>query len=360
MSQASPSKARIAWPDAARGLAITLVVLHHAIQFTGEAGLAVPAWDALTEFLRTMRMPLFFMAAGLFAGKWTRAPWRDLFRSKILLFAWVFAIWEVIRWGTFNLIPRESEESGILNLVLHFFIWPIGGWFILVLGIFFIVARLTARLDRRIQLAAAAAISIVWFSGFTTGNRAWDGMLLFYVFFVFGCYWRDWVTARAERLTWWAGAAIVVAWGAAAGVLGIFHLGDAPVLGFALRVLGLAGGVAIALGLQRFAWLCGLGTKTLPIYMVHPILIFAAVSGVLALGGAQWAGVGWWLPPAVGALALLASLGIAIAAPRIGAAWLFETPVWLTRLYNRATSRRIQRPSAEAPAPQAETRSPTR
>jgi uncharacterized membrane protein YcfT len=356
----SAGRTRIAWPDAARGLAITLVVLHHAIQFTGDAGLAVPAWDGLTEFLRTMRMPLFFMAAGLFAGKWTRAPWRDLFRSKILLFAWVFAIWEVIRWGAFNLIPRESEESGILNLVLHFFIWPVGGWFVLVLGIFFLVARLTVRVDRRIQLAVAAAISIVWFSGFTTGNRAWDGMLLFYVFFVFGCYWRDWVTIRAERLTWWAGAAIVGAWVAAAGVLGLLNLGDAPVLGFALRVLGLAAGIALALALQRLVWLRTLGTKTLPIYMVHPILIFAAVSGVLALGGAQWAEVGWWLPPAIGGIALLASFGIAIAAPRVHAEWLFHTPGWLTRLYDRATRPRRPDPVAETAETQAETRSPTR
>lgn len=343
MSRSALSAAqRIAWPDAARGLAIALVVLHHSIQFTGEAGLAVPIWDTLTEFLRTMRMPLFFMAAGLFAGKWTRAPWRDLFRSKILLFGWVFAIWVVIRWGAFNLIPRESEESGILNLVLHFFIWPIGGWFILVLGIFFIVARLTAKVDRRIQLAVAAAISLVWFSGFTTGNRAWDGMLLFYVFFVFGCYWRGWVAARAETLTWWSRAGIVAVWVIAAGVLGYFHLGDAPVFGFALRVLGLAAGVALALSLQRLMWLRTLGTRTLPIYMVHPILIFAAVSGVVALGGAQWAAVGWWLPPTIGVMALVLSYGIAIGAPRIGAGWLFDTPGWLTRAYNRATRPRTR------------------
>ncbi|MCS5735586.1 acyltransferase family protein [Herbiconiux daphne] len=335
---------RIPWPDAARGLAIALVVFHHAIQFTGEAGLSEPVWGILTEFLRTMRMPLFFMAAGLFAGKWVLvAPWRDMLRSKVLLFVWVFAIWVLIRWGTFNLIPRQNEESGWLNLVLHFFIWPLGGWFILALAIFFVVAKATARVDPRIQLAVAALFALIWFGGEYFDNRAWDGLFMFYVFFIFGCYWRTWINARASALKWWSAGAIIVAWVIAGGVLGYLHLGDAPVIGFALRLLGLAAGVALAVMLSGIKPLRSLGTKTLPIYMVHSIIVFYAVSALVALGAPSWQGAGWWVPLAVAAFALVVSLGIGNLAPRVHAGWLFATPVWLTSLYNRLSNRTTAR-----------------
>jgi uncharacterized membrane protein YcfT len=339
----SSTTQRIAWPDAARGLAIILVVLHHSIQYTFEAGMAAPEWVALTEFFRTLRMPLFFAAAGLFAGKWVRAPWRDMLRAKVLLFAWVFVLWVLLRWVVFNAIPRDNIETGWRNILLHI-VWPTGGWFIFALAIFFVVAKATARLDARIQLAVAAAVSIVWFGGvIEIRSLAWDGVCLFYVFFLFGCYWRQWLLTTVDKLRWPIGVGAVSLWCGVYLALDALGLVDALGLSFILRVLGLAAGIVLAVLLSRVTWLRSLGQETLPIYMVHSLIIYAVASAVLALGGPAWAGVQVWLPPAMAVLALAASLAVGRLAPRTGAGWLFATPQWLVRTYDRVTGDRDAR-----------------
>ncbi len=87
---------RLAWPDAARGLAIGLVVLYHATNWTWSTGYEVSVLRDFNETLRSLRMPLFFAVAGMFAGKWMTVPWSRLARGKLLFFAWVFVLWEPI------------------------------------------------------------------------------------------------------------------------------------------------------------------------------------------------------------------------------------------------------------------------
>lgn len=85
---------RVQWVDAARGIAIILVVLHHSIQGALDADIASDNWSVVTEFVRTMRMPLFFACAGIFAGKWIRTKtWGEMLRSKVLLLMWVYLLW---------------------------------------------------------------------------------------------------------------------------------------------------------------------------------------------------------------------------------------------------------------------------
>src|SRR5688500_13089579 len=87
---------RLAWPDAARGLAIGLVVLSRATKRTWSTGYEVSVLREVNETLRSLRMPLFFAVAGMFATKWTTVPWSRLARGKLLFFAWVFVLWEPI------------------------------------------------------------------------------------------------------------------------------------------------------------------------------------------------------------------------------------------------------------------------
>ncbi len=96
-------RVRLRWPDAARGLAILLVVVLHAtralgdLDLTGAWGTVLAGWDRVNAALGTMRMPLFFAVAGLFAGKWVRGPWRALLASKVALFAWLLLLWPFVR-----------------------------------------------------------------------------------------------------------------------------------------------------------------------------------------------------------------------------------------------------------------------
>ncbi|MCC2031844.1 acyltransferase family protein [Microbacterium allomyrinae] len=336
-------RARIAWPDAARGMAIVLVVLHHGIIYSFAEGLADPFWVAATEFLRTMRMPLFFMAAGLFAGKWVSGPWRPLFRSKVLLLAWVFALWVAIRWVVLNLIPGEDSETGILQLPLHM-LWPIGGWFLFALAIFFVLGRLTKDVPPVWQIVVAGVISAVWFSidnGNVVGNNAWDGIPLYYFFFVLGCYGRTLLLRAVDGTRLWMSIAIVAAWALAYFELDSIGLTDAPGISFALRLMGLAAGVVIAKSLADVVVLRHLGQSTLPIYMSHSLWIALAVwVATLIIQPSTIAG--WLTPLAIGAVGLGLGYLSGRIAPKIRLGWLFDTPRWLSGTFDRAWPQRTR------------------
>lgn len=66
---------RLLWPDAAKGFAITLVVLTHLTsKHYPTLDLHVPeyvflAWLGLSDVLAPIRMPLFFAISGYFAAR---------------------------------------------------------------------------------------------------------------------------------------------------------------------------------------------------------------------------------------------------------------------------------------------------
>lgn len=77
------TKSRLEWVDAAKGLAIVLVVLTHASMYAETIGAESQAWAFANEMFSVLRMPLFFTLAGIFAASWVRRPWPELLRGKI-------------------------------------------------------------------------------------------------------------------------------------------------------------------------------------------------------------------------------------------------------------------------------------
>ncbi len=285
-----------------------------------------------------MRMPLFFMAAGLFAGKWVmQKTWREMLGNKVLLLLWVFALWVPIRWAWLRIIPGYDDDEALSRLISRF-ILPNGGWFLLALAVFFIIAKATARVDPRIQLGAAAAVSIIFLSdGLSIGNVGWNGVLTFYVFFLLGCYGRDWMMQATQRTPLAVQVGLVAGWVGAVSLTMWAGIDGMPGISFALRVLGLAAGVSLALWFAPSRLVRHLGQSTLPIYMSHSLIILGIV----------WvASLVWTAPPAplvvplvVVVLALGLSYLLGRVAPKIGLGWLFTTPKWLSRTYDRMTTR---------------------
>lgn len=335
----STGRTRIEWPDAARGIAIILVVVHHSVLYSLQADIAHPVWGPLTEVLRTMRMPLFFLAAGLFAGKWARATWPDLVQNKLLLFAWVFAIWVGLRWAWFNIVPGQTVEDGLQTLFFRFVV-PSGGWFIFVLAIFFAIAKATARVPIVVQLAVAAAVSVVSLSEIVyVGNQAWDGILSFYVFFLLGMHGRNRIIPAVQRLRWMPAVAIVIGGLGIVAVAGRLGLNDYFGVDFVLRLLGLSAGLALAKLLSGWSWLRALGRNTLPIYMSHSLWIVGIIAVIVRFGPAQPAlPVALVMPLAVAVPSLLIALAIGVIAPKVGLRWLFDSPRWLSRAVHGVVS----------------------
>lgn len=328
------ARQRVTWADTAKGIAIVLVVLHHAAQRLLYDGLAAPGWLYATEMLRTLRMPLFFLVAGLFAAKWLMKPWAELGRAKLLLFGWVFALWTAITWLVMNLEPGGAAfRNGASDLVREF-AWPEGVWFLYALAIFFVMAKVTGRAPVPVQMALAAAAATAWFGGVVyVGNHTWDGIGQFYVFFLLGCYGREVLFRAVERVGLTVRLLLIASWVGAYVIAEQFGLVDALGVSFGLRLLALGAGISLATFLAGWSALQYLGRHTLPIYVSHQLIVATVAWFIAASGffdGYRLAAL--ILPIVLAAIGLALSLALMVAADRLNLGWLFAAPRVMRRL----------------------------
>lgn len=333
-----PAPARLAWPDVARGLAIALVVLYHATNWTWMTGYEVGVLREVNETLRSLRMPLFFAVSGMFAAKWVAAPWARLARGKLLFFAWVFVLWEPVSLVVRLLTGYYQVADADWGTVGHDLAWSLlvprsELWFIWTLAAFFVLARALRRLPAPVQLALAAAVGAWALAGWEPESLAWRGTAQFALFFLGGLHLRGLLERFAARTTWlWALLAVAVWLGLQVAVR---ESGLSDVYGCYLlaNVAGVPAGVAVSVLLSRVPGALGLrwlGARTLPVFVVHTSVVLALLTlmwrnGIwVAAPASQWLPVAWTVA-AVGVGVLLGEL-----APRVGARWLFAPPRRLT------------------------------
>ena len=312
MTIAAP-RARIDWIDTGRGLAILLVALYHSASWLLAAGFDIAYWREINDALSSLRMPLFFALAGLFAPKWIEAPWSRLWNVKLRLYVWVFLIWEVIGSVVFLLgVTMQGEGFSVRQSLLALLISPVAPrfelWFIWALALFFVLAKLIRRLDYRIQLTLAGLVSVLALSGWETANVGWSGSAKYFVFFLAGVYLRPVIlrlgSAPGRLLT----LASILVWAALSVTVAVLHLRGVPGLYFVNCVLGVIAGIGISRALAGISRLGSIGRTTLPIYLAHtPIIIL--LSFVLSL-----AALDPWLSPVAGILPpLLAAAAVTLA-----------------------------------------------
>lgn len=335
MTQTVQKATRVGWVDVAKGTAITLVVLHHSIIFLEAVGFPMGPIGKANNVLATVRMPLFFLTAGLFAMSPISGTWRALWSRKIALLLWVYVVWSVIRFAFFNVVPWPLAESdaGTWSSLAGIFVLPAGGlWFVYALALFFLVARATRTVSPWILLGVSGVLSAVVGSGVvSTGVYAWDNMGMFLVFFLAGCHGRTVLVDVVGRFTI-AGCAVVTAVFAAASVASyLMDLQAIPGVRLAIGVVGVTG----ALVVSRFVadskpgeLLQYLGRNTMPIYLIHYLFIAAVVAVLPQIGGGSLA-VSGVLAVAVTVLATVVSLAVYRVTKNVPA--LYDAPAWLSR-----------------------------
>ena len=322
------------WADAARGMAIVLVVLLHVSKHAVDAGSA-GWWLDLCDMLQTVRMPLFFTVAGVFAASWVgnERSWPDVLRSKVLLFAWVYAVWVLVRFVWTLVLAPVSEPVPLSELAL-LVVWPDGpGWFVVALALMFVIAKALNRLPSAPIIAVASVVSIVFLADVVRVDHTWDGLAQYTVFFLLGVVLRRYALEVDERMPGWAITVVPLAWAGLYLAFASVELETAPVVGFLLCLAGVAAGVCVALRLQSSAALRALGRGTLPVYMTHQMLVVTAVtwtSAVFAFDRNVVLEVG---APLLITLALVpVTYAFGRVAPSLGLGWLFATPRRLERL----------------------------
>lgn len=276
--------ARVAWADVARGAVIILVVFAHAVQLTTAYGWSMGWLSTLNLYLTAVRMPLFFLVAGIFAVSAIRRPWRMLLATRIAFLVYLYLLWSIVRAIWFSVVPWPFGEMPPWLALLVSPVWPTSGlWFLYALILYTVLAKLTARLPRWLVLAAAAVISVAAAADVipTGGNGVWRSIALYLFFFLLGVHGRTVLFALADRSrAWWAiPAALVVP--AAMLVYSRVPGLVAPAARVILSVVCVLAVVVIAATVARARILrvplTYIGTRTLPIYVVHTLLLAAVV-----------------------------------------------------------------------------------
>lgn len=334
MSQ-SRTTSRVEWVDAAKGIAILLVVVHHSVLILGQLGLLAGPWAQINNAFQVFRMPVFFAAAGLFAASALDRSWQVLWERRLSLYVWVFAVWTIARFLYFLAFPiaERPGETDLIALALAPLLPSTGLWFLHALFFFFVVAKLMrGRVDYRVQLCGAGVLSVAFLS-FHAGNISWTGMGKYFFFFLAGCYLRDVVEGWARASTWGMTVAAGVAFGGGVVLISVLNLHLFGPAALVVRVVAVVFGILLSAMLVRF-WvgrmLVLLGKRTLEIYVAH-VLVIAFVGSTLAQMGGLPSMVANVLPLIVVPVAVLACLGLHWVCMRVpGLDLLYRAPSFVS------------------------------
>ncbi len=326
---------RIQWVDAAKGVAITLVVLYHSTLFLDDVGLA-SRWTALNPLLDTFRMPLFFFLAGVFAAKTLRRPFAAMFRRRAWPLLWTYALWCVVYVAATQVIPwswTDRTRPAWSDLWSSLWVPNSSLWFLYALFLYSITGWLMVRLPVWAQLVPTAVLSaLVGSDVLTTHNTAGDKIAVYYFFFLLAVHYGDRISRPAPVSRFWVLAPVFAASSAA-----IIALDLESIPGLRLVVSVLAVRVGVLLGQRLVAvgklgtWASRLGHRTLPVYVLHYYPIFLAAALLSSAPSAAHAAAAA-LPPTLAAVAI--AFALVVHRVLAGVPWLWTAPRWSARRYS--------------------------
>ena len=275
---------RLAWPDVARGAAMMLVVLAHTLQLMSVHGWENGWLDTANVYLTAVRMPLFFLIAGVFAARAIQRTWSALFASRLALLIYMYFLWMLIRavWFSFVPWPLNDDHPWIALAVSPF--WPTNGlWFLFALIVYVVIGKLTVLAPAWIPLTAAAVLAAIAASDLLPdgGNRIWNSIALYAFFFLLGArlpeVWSA-VAAHANALLVIAGLMAVPASIAVFGILPNAVQGIARV---GLSIVCVTAAIVLSAMVARVPWLSApfryVGSRTIAVYVLHAMLLAVIV-----------------------------------------------------------------------------------
>lgn len=185
--------------DFSKGICIILVVLLHSTHGAEKALAEQGLLHAFVEWARPFRMPDFFLIAGLFLSRRITWPWRAYFDTKVVHFAYFYVIWMTI-WYVLKL-PQFIAANGLVPTLLLYpvsFVQPLGTlWFIYILAVFFVAAKLLLRVPVIAVWLVAAILNMMQID---TGLRVVDEFAARFVYFYSGYVLAPYVFGWAENV----------------------------------------------------------------------------------------------------------------------------------------------------------------
>ncbi|MDO5668805.1 MAG: acyltransferase family protein [Corynebacterium sp.] len=295
----SAPKARMRWPDVAKGLSIIGVVLLHVSLAVPEGMETVAA--NINRILDPLRMPLFFMVSGFFSAKVFGFTFRQLFLRRLWFFLVPYLLWVPIElWFKFRewQIFDGKEMPGLGTYLAHIIEGRNMYWFLYALVLFNIVLWATRKLPWWAGILVGFAPLLIL--PLHTDQHMIGKAVLYLPAFLLGAHFRRHIRHFAETATslrhltratilYAAGftvAAVWAWWNTVNDVLLPWPLPFAETVGYIdlrllvnsvvqLLMLPMAVLVAVLLGRTPIVAdvLAFLGRHTLVIYLGHPIAL---------------------------------------------------------------------------------------
>ena len=342
---------RVDWVDIAKGICIVFVVMMHTVEGFAASGLDAGWLAHVVDFARPFRMPDFFLVAGLFLALTIDRPLATFIDRKVMHFVYFYVLWLAIQTGFkggFALLQGEPI-SAVLGTFAYAFVQPFGTlWFIYLLPVMFVLARVLRGVHPGVVLAATGMLEVL---PVETGSILIDEFCGRTVYFMAG-----WLLApRIFAVARWARENAVLAtsalatWGLMNGTLVTFDVAHLPLFSI---VLGAAGATAIvvvsallaqaASGLGRLAGAPVEAARTLGRHSIAVYLAFFFPMIVARLVVAKFEpafDAGW---VATGCLVFAVTVpmaGYAIVRRTGWGSFLFHRPDWakMDRVQGRST-----------------------
>lgn len=319
---------RVAWVDYAKGICIILVVMMHSTLGVEDAAGQTGFMHYVVAFARPFRMPDFFLLSGLFLSRVIDRDWRLYLDRKVVHFAYFYVLWLLIQ-GAFKwpVLALNDGPGAVAEQFVLAFVEPFGTlWFIYLLPIFFVAAKLLRHAPRWAVLLLAAALEIATIH---TGWTVIDEFAERFVYFVVGWYAAPHIFAFARAVQDRPLAAILglAAWAVANALSVALGYAELPGVTLAQGLIGsgavIAGAALLArLGAGRLIRFAGEHSITIYLAFFLPMVVTRAV--LLKTGVVTDVG---WISLIVTAVAVLSPLVLYLAVRRTGwGTFLFARP----------------------------------
>lgn len=333
MSGAKIHDGRVDWVDYAKGFCIVFVVMMHSTLGV-ESAVGKEGWlHPLVEFARPFRMPDFFMLSGLFLALVIDRDWRTYLDRKVAHFVYFYLLWMTIQFVI--RAPGIAAESGtaeVARLYLLSLIDPFGTlWFIYLLPICFVVAKLARRVPVALIWTIGAALEIAHIE---TGWMVIDEFAARFVYFYTGYIFARHVFAFTAVAQARPGLALggLALWGLFNGAMVYAGFAPLPLFSLGLGLIGAAAVATVSALMARsdlFRPLRYCGRNSIVIYLAF-FLPMAATRTLLIK--TEWIADVGTLSVIVTAAGILGSLALFWAVRGTRANFLFQRPdiFWLT------------------------------
>ncbi|MCI5075437.1 acyltransferase family protein [Oricola sp.] len=332
---------RYDWVDAAKGISIILVVMmysaHNVGKYTGDIGIL----HYVIGFATPFRMPEFFLISGLFLSQVIGRDWLRYGDRRVLHYFYFYALWAAIS-IVLKVGIASGDIGGMLSDLALALVQPYGVlWFIYMLGVFSVVAKLAWQY-RVPHWAVITASALLQMAQIEVASYAVTQFCAYFVFFYIGYAASPLVFRLVEAAVARPALATagLVAWALAEALLVFLpdgmpeptamQMGYAafPPLHFALAVLGalaLCIGSALLIRIRGMGWLRWIGEHSLVIYLAFTLPMSAIRIIAMKTGFTDTS----LLSCMVLVGSILAPVALYLIIQRVGyGRFLFERPAW--------------------------------